>query len=55
MPMKYEPHHGFPIDIELSADEYRAQHPDRTWLYNPWTGNTRTVTEIEQDPHGYQI
>jgi hypothetical protein len=43
------------IDERHFASLWRYSWPHRDWLYNPWTGKTRTIDDVLLDPMGILI
>ena len=50
-PLVYSPSTSMPLQVYMDAETYREIY-DWTWIYNPWTGDPRSRTEIANDPYG---
>lgn len=53
--MKFDPAHGEEKPYPSNADDWRAYHGTRAWLFNPWTGDARSADDIGDDVHGLLI
>ena len=52
-PIKFYPDRGGPCPMsDLTADEFRENHPGLVWAYNPWSGRLRDPACILLDPAG---
>ncbi|BCL91903.1 hypothetical protein ACNRBV_17575 [Ralstonia pseudosolanacearum] len=50
--MLYCPLMGTRGPVPNAASAWREQHQHAVWVFNPWTGQKRSLCDIEQDPDG---
>jgi hypothetical protein len=53
--MRFCPSTGHPDPVITDPDKWREKFDGVAWLYNPWTGNIRSVSEINRDIFGEHI
>jgi hypothetical protein len=53
--MRYDPATGLKSTTIRTVNMYRINHQQRAWLFNPWTGASRTPDAIGLDPYGYTV
>lgn len=53
--MKFDPATGIEKPYPSQADQYREYHGKIAWLYNPWTGGSRTPQDIGSDVFGEDV
>lgn len=46
---------GGHLRTKMTAMEYRAEHPNLTWFFDPWTGSARSAVSISNDPMGFNV
>jgi len=54
-PMKFDPGFGTENPKPSDAAQYREQHRNMAWLFNPWTGARRHPLDIGSDPFGHLV
>lgn len=52
---KFDPRTGMKVDQPIRAQEFRDYHGRDAWLFNPWTGTARHVSDIGSDVLGHLI
>lgn len=50
--MLYCPVTGERGPVPITAAAWREQHRHTAWVFNPWTGQKRSLGDVEQDPDG---
>ncbi len=53
--MLYDPATNFATPYPSEANQYREYHPNKAWLYNPYTGIQRTSEELADDIFGVKL
>ncbi len=53
--MLYDPATNFATPYPSEANQYREYHPNKAWLYNPYTGEIRTAEDIAADLFGNKL
>jgi len=53
--MKFDPATGEPRPYPSHAEQWRQWHGNCAWLFNPWTGGTRTAWDVGSDTFGRLI
>lgn len=54
-PIVFNPVSGLKMATRVTAEEFRLEHPNYAWYYNPWTGVQLTDGERNLDPTGLGI
>jgi hypothetical protein len=55
--MKFDPATGQPRPYPSHAKQWRLWHGHvvTAWLFNPWTGDRRSASDVGTDPQGHLI
>lgn len=53
--MKYDPTNGEQCPYPSNPSDYREYHGKVAWLYNPYSGGTRTAGDVGSDVFGHLI